>query len=79
MGPKVDEVVDQAMRMSPEDRAQVVQRLIRSLEDVEDLQVEAAWQQEAQRRAGELVSGAARPVKWEDVRRKLRKDGRADH
>ena len=69
---EVDTVLGQALRMSAQERAEIAEKLIASLDDSSESDVEQAWQEEVHRRIRELDSGAAVCVPWEEVRRRLR-------
>jgi putative addiction module component (TIGR02574 family) len=55
----------QALKLSPQDRAQLADKLLASLSA--DPEVEEAWFTEAQRRLAELDSGAALTLPVEDA------------
>jgi hypothetical protein len=63
----LEELEKEAMRLAPEARAHLASRLISSLDDLSDSEVERQWLEEAVRPDAELDSGSAgsRPV--EDV------------
>ena len=73
----VQELLRKALSMPAGDRALVAQKLLLSLEPEVDEDVDAAWQQEADRRLRELDQGAVQAVTWESVRDRLRKAKRA--
>lgn len=55
------EIVEaQALKLSPEERAQLADRLIASL--FEDSKTEDAWAVEVERRIEEIESGRAKPI-----------------
>ena len=55
------EIVEaQALKLSPEERAQLADRLITSL--FEDNEIEDAWAAEVERRIEEIESGRAKPI-----------------
>jgi putative addiction module component (TIGR02574 family) len=58
--------------MSEEERAEMAEKLIASLDDSPEMDVEQAWQEEVQRRIHDIESGAAACIPWEEVRRRLR-------
>ena len=62
----------QALAPPLEARADLAASLLDSLEPEADLGAEAAWIVEAQRRAAELDSGAARAIPWHEVQARLR-------
>jgi putative addiction module component (TIGR02574 family) len=65
-------IEDEALHLSPEDRAKLAQRLILSLDSLSDIEIEESWLVEAQRRAQELDRGDIRAIPEEEVRRKAR-------
>lgn len=64
-------LLDQALKMSEDDRAAIAERLLASLDAKPDQAVEEAWQQEIQRRLSELDHGDVECVPWEEVRARL--------
>lgn len=71
------EILKKAMSMRPGDRALIAGKLLRSLEEGVDRDVDAAWQHEAAKRLRELQKGRVQSVPWESVRDQLRKHKRA--
>jgi putative addiction module component (TIGR02574 family) len=72
-----DEVLADALQLSPDERARLAHKLLLSLEEQEaDPEAEAVWAQELERRVQEVVSGSvqARDARKfiEDVRARLR-------
>jgi putative addiction module component (TIGR02574 family) len=61
-----------ALKLPPEERARLAERLISSLDHEADADSEELWIQEAERRLDELESGAADPVAAERVIEKAR-------
>ncbi len=70
MDPKVIE--QEALRLSLEDRAQLAQKLLLSLDALSEEERDDVWSTEASRRARELDRGEVRPVSADEVRRKAR-------
>ena len=68
----VDAVLSQALRMPEEERAEIAEKLIASLDNTTDTDVEQAWQEEVRRRIRDLDSGAVVCIPWEEVCRRLR-------
>lgn len=60
MSAQLDSIQTQALKLSPEERAQLADRLISSL--FEDHDIETAWAEEVERRVAEIESGRARMV-----------------
>lgn len=61
----------EAAELTEEERASLAGLLIESLEGEPDLDVEAAWVAEIQRRVADVDAGTAKTVPWEEVRRRL--------
>ena len=68
---KAKELLDQALALTEEERAELAGALLESLEPTADADVEGAWRREVARRVAELDSGVARTVPWEQVRDEL--------
>ena len=66
----METVLGQALRMSEEERAEIAEKLIATLEDSPDIDVEQAWQEEVRRRITDLESGNAVCIPWDEVRRR---------
>ena len=66
------ELESKALRLSRRERARLAQRLIYSLDQEVDADVEKLWLEEAERRLGELKSGKVAGIPAEKVIRKTR-------
>lgn len=65
-------LLEQALKLPVNERAELAEQLLRSLDPVADQDVEAAWQKEIQRRLSEVERGVAEMIPWEEVRERLR-------
>lgn len=65
-------IEDEAMHLSERERAQLVQKLVLSLDTPSDDELKADWLNEAKRRSEELDEGIAQAVPGEDVMKKAR-------
>ena len=65
MSISIEEVEAQALLLSPEDRAQLADKLLASL--ASDADVEDAWSAEAERRLAELECGAISGIPVQDA------------
>jgi putative addiction module component (TIGR02574 family) len=65
-------VEHEALRLPPEKRAKLAQKLLLSLDTLSEEELEQAWLVEADRRARELDRGEIQPIPAEEVRRKAR-------
>ena len=72
MTQKSQVVLEEALKLSPNERAEVAEQLIASLEEAPDTDVEQAWQEEVQRRLQQVERGEVKTIPWEEVQRRLR-------
>ncbi|MCG8554020.1 MAG: addiction module protein [Proteobacteria bacterium] len=74
MNARAQKILDEALQLPAEERAQICIALHESVEQEEASaeEVEAAWQDEIERRADQLQSGEAVLHDWADVERELR-------
>jgi putative addiction module component (TIGR02574 family) len=72
MSPETDELLQKAMTLPLEDRAELASSLIDSLDETVDEDAEVAWQQEVVRRMDEIRSGKVKTIPWREVQRKGR-------
>ena len=72
MTQKSQVVLEQALKLTPQERAEVAEQLIASLDEGPDAEVEQAWQEEVQRRLQQVERGEVKTVPWEEVQRRLR-------
>jgi putative addiction module component (TIGR02574 family) len=66
------ELLQKALALPENERAELAGNLISSLDTAVDTDVEAAWQHEVSRRLQEVQSGSVKTVPWEDVRKNAR-------
>ncbi len=70
------DIVKAAVQLPEDERIQVVEHLLASLEPAAEKDVDAAWTAEVERRSRELKEGTVRPVPWEDIKSQARKRAR---
>ena len=75
MSKTTDEILNNAMRLSTTDRAELAAALLASLDGEPDDAVEAAWAAEIQRRVERVRSGEAKGRSWPEVRERLGRRG----
>ncbi len=68
----IEQVENEALKLKPEARAELAQKLLRSLEDLSEDEIEQLWVKEAVRRNAEIDSGSATMRDAEDVFRDAR-------
>jgi putative addiction module component (TIGR02574 family) len=71
MTDKSQAIVEQALKLSPTERAEVAEKLIVSLDEVPDADVEQAWQEEIQKRLQQIERGEVKTIPWEEVQKRL--------
>ena len=71
MGFDATKLLEAALKLPPEARAAMAGLLLDSLDTTVDADVEAAWEQEINRRLEDLDSSPNRVVSWSDARRKI--------
>lgn len=71
MTDKSQAIVEQALKLSPTERAEVAEKLIVSLDEVPDTDVEQAWQEEIQKRLQQIERGEVKTIPWEEVQKRL--------
>jgi len=69
---RTEQLENEALKLSPEARAELAEKLLRSLEDLSDEDIQRLWAEEAVRRDAELDSGTASMRDAEDVFREAR-------
>ncbi|MEA3641058.1 MAG: addiction module protein [Lamprobacter sp.] len=65
-------IEDEALHLPTKERAQLIQRLVLSLESPSEKELRADWLLEAWRRAEEFDNGAVQAVSGDEVMRKAR-------
>ena len=66
------DLLKQALSMSRRERAAMASALLRTLEDApDDPAAEQLWDEEIERRLGELSSGAVGTMSWDEVRESM--------
>ena len=64
------DIENEALHLSEEERAELAQKLLISLDAPSENEISADWLLEAQRRAKELDEGIVQPIPSDEVRRK---------
>ncbi|MGB2622824.1 MAG: addiction module protein [Candidatus Acidiferrum sp.] len=71
MTQQTSELLQKALELSEEERADLACSLLDSLDARVDEGAEKAWDQEIARRASDLDSGKAKSVPWEEVQGRI--------
>ena len=72
MTQKSQVVLEEALKLSSNERAEVAEQLIASLDEAPDTGVEQAWQEEVQRRLGQIERGEVELIDSDTVMAELR-------
>lgn len=72
MSIKSDFILNEALSMSPSERAKMAHCLIHSLDDPSHENVDADWIQLAEKRLKELESSSVEPISWDEIKLKIR-------
>lgn len=70
----IDELRRLALALGHRERAQLAHELLRSLDDLSESETEQLWLDEAERRRGEVMSGAVDTVAMADALAEVRAD-----
>jgi hypothetical protein len=68
MQSRADQLLDEALSLTVEERAKLARELLASMDGEPDADVEAAWAEEIARREQRALSGQSQPVDWASVR-----------
>ena len=71
MTQQASELLQKALSLSEEERAELAASLLESLDATVDQAGEAAWNEEIARRIDDLESGKAKTIPWEVVRSRI--------
>ena len=73
MSTSVEELVEQASKLSAEDRTHLADLLLASVPDDESADVDASWEEEIRRRVIAVRAGTAKTVSAEEVHAQARR------
>ena len=73
MTTSVEELVEQASKLSAEDRTHLADLLVASVPDDESADADASWEEEIRRRVDAVRAGTAKAVSAEDVHAQARR------
>jgi len=63
----IDELKAEALRLTPEERAELASELLVSLDDLSKSEIERLWLEEAERRDAALDNGSAKAIPADEV------------
>ena len=72
MGKELNGILEKALNMPQPQRAFLASQLIDSLEPQVDIDIEAAWQQEVNKRVSQAKEGLVTFIPWGEARRRLK-------
>ena len=68
MTDKSIKLVEDALALSEEERAEVVEQLLNSFDTEDEEAIDEAWRAEVIRRSQEIESGSVEPLSWSEVK-----------
>jgi putative addiction module component (TIGR02574 family) len=71
MGSEARKILEDAMALSPDERAALAHELLASLDAERDRGVDAAWAAEITRRAERFHAGESKGIPWEEAKARL--------
>jgi putative addiction module component (TIGR02574 family) len=70
MSDKAAMLIEEARGLPYDERAQLVDELLATLEPEKENGIDEAWVAEVEKRGAELANGTVKPIIWEEVRKK---------
>ena len=74
MSPATEQLFDAALALPDEDRLELVEALLASLQSEDRPPFDESWREVIRRRSAELQSGQVVPIPWDEVKRRGRED-----
>ena len=74
MTDRAEHLLDEALKLSDSERAELATRLIQSLDAEADSEVDAAWAAEIERRCAALDAGESVTSDWSEVRERIERE-----
>jgi putative addiction module component (TIGR02574 family) len=79
MSPAHSRLLEQALRLSDQERGDLAARLIDSLDpSIDDADAETTWDSEIRERLDDLDQGRVQPVSWAEARRMIAEESPTD-
>jgi putative addiction module component (TIGR02574 family) len=72
MDPATEQLLNAALALADEDRLQIVEALIVSLQPSDRPPFDESWREVIRRRSAELQSAKVAPIPWDEVKRRSR-------
>jgi len=72
MNSHAEQILQSALSLNPDDRVEIAECLILSLDEDRAAEIEAAWAAEIRRRLESIDKGDAQLIPWIDVSRSMR-------
>lgn len=74
MSKVAEKLLNEALTLPTDERAELAAELIASLDGPADPDVESAWAAEIERRAAKVLSGESNGSPWEEVRSRIERE-----
>jgi putative addiction module component (TIGR02574 family) len=69
---QAEQILQSALNLPPDDRVEIAESLILSLDEKRAAEIESAWAEEIKRRLESIDKGEAQLVPWDDMIRSMR-------
>jgi putative addiction module component (TIGR02574 family) len=76
MNSTIEQLLNAALALPDEDRLEVAEALIVSLQPSDQPPFDDSWREIIQRRSADLLSGTVTPIAWDEVKRRARENTR---
>ena len=73
MSPSAEKFLEEALKLSEEERSVVAASLIDSLDQTSDQNIDEAWESEINERLKQLDNGSSKCIPWPDARKAILK------
>lgn len=72
MDTHAEQILQSALNLPPDDRVEIAESLLLSLDDKRAAEIESAWAREIKRRLESIEKGEVQLVPWDDMIRSMR-------
>jgi putative addiction module component (TIGR02574 family) len=72
MSTQAEQILQSALSLSPDERVEIAESLILSLDEERVADIEAAWAEEIKRRIESIDKGQAKMIPWDEAIRAMR-------
>jgi putative addiction module component (TIGR02574 family) len=74
MDTQAEQILQTALALPPDDRVEIAESLILSLDEERAAEIEASWTEEIRRRIESIDKGEAKMIPWDEAIRSMREE-----